>query len=80
MTKLKYILALFFIFSFVGCSGNSGNWGWYVIDPTTKSGLANKISSWWIWSTILLSLIAALPTILGLIVALPNFSNNVLDH
>ena len=60
MIKLKYILALLFIFSFVGCSGNSGNWGWYVIDPTTKSGLANiKFLVGGFGSTILLSLIAA---------------------
>ncbi len=79
MIKLKYILVLLFIFSFVGCSGNSGNWGWYVIDPTTKSGLANiKFLVGGFGATILLSLIAALISIiLGLIVALPSFSNNV---
>ena len=79
MIKLKYILALLFIFSFVGCSGNSGNWGWYVIDPTTKSGLANiKFLVGGFGATILLSLIAALISIiLGLIVALPSFSKNV---
>ena len=79
MIKLKYILALFFIFSLASCSGNSGNWGWYVIDPTTKSGLANiKFLIGGFGATILLSLIAAfISIILGLIVALPSFSNNV---
>ena len=78
MIKLKYILALFFIFSFVGCSGNSGNWGWYVIDPTTKLGLSNiKFLIGGFGATILLSVIAAfMSIILGLIVALPSFSNN----
>ena len=41
MKSFKYILVLFFLASLASCSSSSGNWGWYVIDPTTKSGLAN---------------------------------------
>ena len=80
MKPLKYIFLLFFLVSFAGCTGSSGKWGWYVIDPTTKSGLTNiKFLIGGFGATILLSLIAAfISIILGLIVALPGFSNNFL--
>ena len=80
MKPLKYIFLLFFLVSFASCTGSSGNWGWYVIDPTTKSGLTNiKFLIGGFGATILLSLIAAfISIILGLIVALPGFSNNFL--
>ena len=78
MKSFKYILVLFFLASLASCSSSSGNWGWYVIDPTTKSGLANiKFLIGGFGATILLSIIAAfISIILGLVVALPGFSNN----
>ncbi|MGB1234860.1 MAG: amino acid ABC transporter permease [Planktomarina sp.] len=59
-----------------GCS-NSGNWGWYVIDPTTKNGWTNiKFLLSGMGDTILISVTAAVISIvLGLIVALPGQSS-----
>ncbi|MFL2802037.1 MAG: amino acid ABC transporter permease [Paracoccaceae bacterium] len=77
--KFKLYIIIFFLLTLlVGCSGNSGNWGWYVINPATKSGLTNiKFLIGGFGATILLSLIAAFLSIfLGLMVALPGFSNN----
>ena len=72
------ILLLPFVFLLSSCSGDSGTWGWYVIDPTTKSGLENiKFLLGGFGATILLSLIAAfISIILGLLVALPGLSDN----
>ncbi|WP_439521332.1 amino acid ABC transporter permease [Marivita sp.] len=60
-----------------GC-GNGGNWGWYVIDPSTPQGETNvKFLIGGFWATIQLSLIAAaLSMTLGLMVALPGMSSN----
>ncbi len=77
--KFKLYIIIFFLLTLlVGCSGNNGNWGWYVINPATKSGLTNiKFLIGGFGATILLSLIAAFLSIfLGLVVALPGFSNN----
>ena len=76
MQKRNFIL-LFSLFFLVGCS-SSGVWGWYVIDPTTKSGWINiKFLIGGFGSTIQLSLIAAILSIaIGLIVALPGMSKN----
>jgi len=75
--KFKLLL-IFLFFLLTGCSGDGGNWGWYVIDPTTKSGWINiKFLVGGFGATILLSLLAAfISIILGLIVALPSLSNN----
>mgnify|MGYP003325389264 CR=1 FL=1 len=75
--KFKLLL-IFLLFVLTGCSGDDGNWGWYVIDPTTKSGWTNiKFLLGGFGATILLSLLAAfISIILGLIVALPSLSNN----
>lgn len=59
-----------------GCSG--GNWGWYVVDPTTKTGAANL---WFLisgaWNTILLSVIAiSISVVIGLMIALPGLAAN----
>ncbi len=71
----KFIFPLALLTLLAGCSGN-GTWGWYVIDPTTKSGWTNiqfLISG--MWSTILISVIAAaISIVLGLVVALPGQS------
>lgn len=60
-----------------GCSG-TGNWGWYVIDPSTPQGHSNvKFLIGGFWATIQLSLIAAaLSMTIGLLVALPGMSAN----
>jgi His/Glu/Gln/Arg/opine family amino acid ABC transporter permease subunit len=57
--------------------GTSGTWGWYVIDPTTKSGWVNiKFLVSGMGQTILISVIAAAISItLGLLVALPGQSS-----
>jgi His/Glu/Gln/Arg/opine family amino acid ABC transporter permease subunit len=73
MKKLSIALLMLLVLN--GC-GTSGNWGWYVIDPTTKSGWINVrflISG--MGNTILISVIAAAISItLGLLVALPGQS------
>jgi polar amino acid transport system permease protein len=60
-----------------GCSG-TGNWGWYVIDPSTPQGQSNvRFLIGGFWATIQLSLIAAaLSMTIGLLVALPGMSTN----
>jgi len=62
----------------LGLSGCSGNWGWYVVDPTTASGQTNlQFLLGGLWQTILLSLTAiAISITLGLLVALPGLSSN----
>ena len=59
-------------------SGCAGNWGWYVVNPTTRSGYNNL---WFLLSglyyTVLLSFTAILISIVvGLLVALPGLSDN----
>ncbi|MEM7718021.1 MAG: amino acid ABC transporter permease [Pseudomonadota bacterium] len=73
----RLLLASLLLLGLTGC-GQSGNWGWYVIDPRTPSGWTNiqfLISG--MGATILISVIAAAISIgLGLIVALPGQSRN----
>ena len=78
MQKNKLILFTFFLIFLSGCSSASGIWGWYVIDPSTKTGLTNiKFLIGGFTSTIQLSIVAAfLSIVLGLIVALPGISSN----
>lgn len=63
---------------FLASCGSSGNWGWYVIDPSTQSGQNNiRFLLSGFWATISLSVIAAaLSMIIGLLVALPGMSSN----
>ena len=74
MKKIMLIIPILFLPS---CA-SSDIWGWYVIDPTTKSGWTNiQFLAGGFASTIQLSLVAALLSIsLGLIIALPGMSNN----
>ncbi|MEW7009273.1 MULTISPECIES: amino acid ABC transporter permease [unclassified Lentilitoribacter] len=76
--KIKVILSFIAILSLTGCASNSGNWGWYVIDPTTPNGYTNiKFLLNGFGSTILLSVIAAiLSMVIGMVVALPGMSGN----
>ncbi len=75
--KLRTLIAFAALLTLAGC-GSSGNWGWYVIDPSTESGQNNiRFLLSGFWATILLSLIAAaLSMMLGLIIALPGMSSN----
>ena len=75
--KLRITILALSLFILTGCSSN-GNWGWYVIDPTTKNG-ANNI--WFLingfGATILLSVLAAVMSmVIGMVVALPGMSSN----
>ena len=57
-------------------SGCSNNWGWYVVDPTTKNGWINlKFMASGAYYTIIMSLTAILiSVVIGLLVALPGLS------
>ncbi len=59
-------------------SGCSQNWGWYVVDPTTKSGWSNlKFLLTGLTDTILLSLTAiVISVVAGLLIALPGLGEN----
>nr|WP_323777131.1 amino acid ABC transporter permease [Amylibacter sp.] len=73
---MKNLSALALLFLLSGCA-SSDLWGWYVIDPTTKSGWINiKFLVNGMGNTILISLIAAgISIALGLVVALPALSH-----
>jgi len=74
---MRNIAALAALILLAGC-GTTGNWGWYVIDPTTPKGMSNitfLLNGF--GATILLSVIAAgLSMVIGLLVALPGMSSN----
>jgi glutamine transport system permease protein len=59
-------------------SGCSANWGWYVVNPATKSGMSNLLFLLGgLRYTLLLSITAILISIvLGLLIALPGLSSN----
>jgi len=58
-------------------AGCSGNWGWYVVDPTTTSGWNNlRFMATGAYYTILMSVTAILiSVVVGLLVALPGLSD-----
>ncbi len=62
--------------TFLLLTGCSGNWGWYVVDPTTPKGLINlKFMLSGMYYTILLSVTAiSISVVVGLLVALPGLS------
>jgi polar amino acid transport system permease protein len=70
----RFLLLLPALFLLSGCSGN---WGWYVVDPSTPNGAANLrflISG--AYNTVLMSVTAILISItLGLLIALPGLSD-----
>lgn len=59
-------------------SGCSSQWGWYVVDPGTKSGMTNlRFLLSGFYYTVLLSLTAiSISIVTGLLVALPGLSNS----
>lgn len=73
---MRILAFLSLLLVLTGCGASSSTWGWYVIDPTTPSGLTNiKFLISGMWNTILISVIAAVISIcLGLIVALPGLA------
>ncbi len=75
MKNTRLILVLSALLLLVGCSGD---WGWYVVDPTNKKGLINlKFLLSGLKYTIFLSVTAIVISItIGLLVALPGLSSN----
>ena len=75
MAVQKIILIITFTVLVSGCSGN---WGWYVVNPTTEGGFINlKFLLSGLYYTILTSLVAiAISILIGLIIALPALSKN----
>lgn len=71
MKRIIVLLPLFLLLA--GCSGN---WGWYVVDPSTTNGANNlRFMMSGAYNTILMSLTAILISIsVGLLVALPGLS------
>ena len=74
---MKNLIALAALTLLAGC-GSGGNWGWYIIDPTTKQGWNNiTFLLDGFGATILLSVIAAVMSmVIGMMVALPGMSSN----
>lgn len=60
--------------------GCTGNWGWYVVDPTLDSGMVNiRFLLSGLWYTVSLSLTAiSISIVVGLLVALPGITNRPL--
>ena len=73
MKKILTLGALAFLLS--SCSGN---WGWYVVDPSLPKGMINlKFLISGLYYTTLLSVTAILiSVVIGLLVALPGLSSN----
>ena len=71
----KLFIAIIFTILLSGCSGN---WGWYVVNPTTDGGIINLmflLSG--LYYTILTSVVAiVISIVVGLIIALPALSKN----
>jgi len=72
---LKVVIVLGLALTLTGCAAN---WGWYVVNPTTKSGVTNlQFLLGGFYYTILLSLTAILISIfVGLVIALFGLSSN----
>ena len=70
----RFLLLAPLILLLAGCSGN---WGWYVVDPTTTNGFNNlKFMLTGAYYTLALSITAILISIVvGLLVALPGLSS-----
>ena len=71
----KLFIVIIFTILLSGCSGN---WGWYVVNPTTDGGITNLmflLSG--LYYTILTSVVAiVISIVVGLIIALPALSKN----
>lgn len=73
---MKRLLILLGFAAFL--SGCSAQWGWYVVNPTTPSGMTNlQFLLGGLYYTVLLSLTAiSISVVTGLLVALPGLSEN----
>ncbi|MBT3699975.1 MAG: amino acid ABC transporter permease [Alphaproteobacteria bacterium] len=73
MNKIIITIALALVLA--GCSGN---WGWYVVNPTTDAGMVNlKFMLSGLYYTVLLSVTAiSISIVVGLVIALPALSKN----
>ncbi|MDG1339885.1 MAG: amino acid ABC transporter permease [Paracoccaceae bacterium] len=73
----RLITRLALIFAVLTLAGCSGNWGWYVVDPSTPKGWSNlQFMMTGAYNTILMSLTAILiSVVVGLLVALPGLSD-----
>ena len=71
----KLLIGISFAILLSGCSGN---WGWYVVNPTTEGGIINlKFLLSGLYYTILTSVVAiVISIVIGLIIALPALSKN----
>ena len=67
------VLSFWPLLTLLALGGCSGNWGWYVVDPTMPSGQRNLLFLLdGLYYTIALSVTAiAISVLLGLLVALP---------
>jgi polar amino acid transport system permease protein len=67
---------LIFLITVLFLSGCSGNWGWYVVNPTTATGQSNlNFMLDGLYYTVTLSLCAiVISIIIGLLIALPGLS------
>lgn len=76
--KHKTFIAVLALLALAGCGAEPGTWGWYVINPATKTGYSNIMFLLnGFGATILLSVIAAFMSMtIGMIVALPGMSAN----
>jgi glutamine transport system permease protein len=72
----RWLFAFAALFALSGCGAN---WGWYVVNPATPSGMANlKFMLSGLVYTIQLSATAiAISVVVGLLVALPGLSGNI---
>jgi glutamine transport system permease protein len=70
---MKHLAILIFVLLLPACSGN---WGWYVVNPTTATGQSNlNFMLDGLYYTVLLSLCAiVISVIIGLLIALPGLS------
>jgi glutamine transport system permease protein len=70
---MKHLAILIFVLLLSACSGN---WGWYVVNPTTATGQSNlNFMLDGLYYTVLLSLCAiVISVIIGLLIALPGLS------
>jgi glutamine transport system permease protein len=71
----KYIAIFSLPLLLAGCEGN---WGWYVVNPMTESGMTNlKFLISGLYNTVLMSLTAiVISIVVGLVIALPGLSKN----
>ena len=77
---LRALLILAALMLVAGCagSGGNGNWGWYVVSPSTSQGMTNiQFLLGGLKDTIILSVVSiVLAMVLGFLIALPGIAAN----